>query len=104
VSRRSSAPRHYSRSGALDTSYGNGGIAAVQDYYGANGLVLDQSANAILPETGPAALRVSPEGSADPSFGYQGNALAPTGAGAANGAAVQADGKSVLAGATNWGG
>jgi uncharacterized delta-60 repeat protein len=92
-------------SGALDTSYGNGGIAAVPDYYGANGLVLDQAGNAVMPEVGPAALRVSPGGTADQTFGNQGNALASTGGGgAANGAAIQSDGKIVLAGATNWGG
>ncbi|MFL5830794.1 MAG: delta-60 repeat domain-containing protein [Solirubrobacteraceae bacterium] len=92
-------------SGAFDQSYGNGGIAAVQDWYGANGLVLDQSGSAVIPEVGPAALRVKPDGSADQSFGSQGNALATTGGGgAANGAAIQSEGKIVLAGATNWGG
>jgi uncharacterized delta-60 repeat protein len=91
--------------GAFDTSYGNGGIAAVQDYYGANGLILDQGGSAVMPEVGPAALRVSPAGSIDPTFGDQGNALASAGGGgAANGAAIQSDGKVVLAGATNWGG
>jgi uncharacterized delta-60 repeat protein len=91
--------------GAFDTSYGHGGIAAIPDYYGANGLVLDPSGSAIMPEVGPAALRVGPDGTADQTFGYQGNALASTGGGgAANGAAIQSDGKIVLAGATNWGG
>jgi uncharacterized delta-60 repeat protein len=91
--------------GVLDPRYGNGGIAAVPDPYGANGLVLDQAGSAVIPEVGPSALRLNQNGSADQAFGYQGNAIASNGSsGAANGAAVQSDGKIVLAGATTFNG
>jgi hypothetical protein len=50
-------------------------------------------------------VRLNPDGTPDASFGVDGSAMAPVGTGgAANGAAVQPDGKIVLAGATTIGG
>jgi hypothetical protein len=87
--------------GQLDSSYGSGGIYQVPDLYGANGLLLDAGGKFLLPATGPSIQRLNPDGSPDQSFGANGIAATPYGwQGAANGAAVQDDGKIVLAGAT----
>jgi len=89
-------------SGTLDRTYGNGGIATVNDAYGANGILIDGSGRVLLPAVGPSVLRLNTNGSADQTFGTGGNVVAPFGSnGAANGAALQSDGKIVLAGATS---
>jgi uncharacterized delta-60 repeat protein len=85
--------------GALDPTYGTGGVATVPDWYGANGIVLDQAGRALLPAVGASVLRMNTDGSADATFGSAGNVLAKLGTNdAANGAAVQSDGKILLAG------
>jgi uncharacterized delta-60 repeat protein len=88
--------------GTIDSSYGNRGIATVNDYYGANGILIDGSGKVLLPSVGPSVLRLNTDGTADQTFGNGGNVVVPFGAnGAANGAALQADGKIILAGATS---
>jgi uncharacterized delta-60 repeat protein len=87
-------------SGALDPTYGSGGIATVPDWNGANGIILDAAGKVLLPAVGASLLRLNTNGTADASFGSGGNVLAKLGTNdAANGAALQADGKIVLAGA-----
>jgi uncharacterized delta-60 repeat protein len=89
-------------SGTIDRSYGSNGIATVNDAYGANGIIIDASGKVLLPSVGPSVLRLNTNGSADQTFGTGGNVVVPFGSnGAANGAALQADGKIVLAGATS---
>jgi uncharacterized delta-60 repeat protein len=89
-------------SGTLDRTYGNGGIATVNDAYGANGIIIDGGGKVLLPAVGPSVLRLNTNGSADQTFGTGGNVVAPFGSnGAANGAALQSDGKIILAGATS---
>ncbi|MFL5830795.1 MAG: hypothetical protein ACJ76X_12835 [Solirubrobacteraceae bacterium] len=86
-------------SGALDPTYGSGGIATVPDWNGANGIILDSAGRVLLPSVGASVLRLNTNGSADTSFGTAGNVMAKLGTNdAANGAALQADGKIVLAG------
>jgi uncharacterized delta-60 repeat protein len=83
--------------GSLDTTYGHGGIATVNDWYGANGLVLDSADNAVIPTVGSGAVRITKNGVGDASFGTGGVAMAKVGSSdGANGAAIQADGKIVL--------
>jgi uncharacterized delta-60 repeat protein len=89
-------------SGTIDPSYGSSGISTVADWNGANGIILDGSGRALLPAVGASVLRLNPDGTADQTFGSAGNAIASIGtSGGANGAAVQGDGKIVLAGAAN---
>jgi uncharacterized delta-60 repeat protein len=88
--------------GTIDPSYGTAGISTIADWNGANGIILDGSGRALLPAVGASVLRLNPDGSADQTFGTAGNAVASIGtSGGANGAAVQRDGKIVLAGAAN---
>jgi uncharacterized delta-60 repeat protein len=88
--------------GTIDHSFGNAGISAVPDWYGANAILLDGSGRILLPAVGASVLRLQANGSPDQTFGNGGNALATIGtSGGANGGALAADGKIVLAGAAN---
>jgi uncharacterized delta-60 repeat protein len=92
-------------SGALDPTYGTGGIATVPDWNGANGIVLDSAGKVLLPSVGASLLRLNTDGSADAGFGSAGNVVAKFGTNdAANGAALQPDGKILLAGAATLNG
>lgn len=85
--------------GTLDPSFGSGGIATLPNWQGVNGIILDPSGRIVMPAVGASAVRVNSNGSADKSFGNGGIAEAPLGDhGGANGAAIQADGKIVIAG------
>jgi uncharacterized delta-60 repeat protein len=88
--------------GALDSTYGSGGVATIKDCYGANGIVVDPSGQAVLPAVGASAVRFTASGLPDTTFGTGGIAMATMGSNAgANGAAIQPrNGKIVLAGAT----
>jgi uncharacterized delta-60 repeat protein len=87
-------------SGGLDPTYGSGGIATVPDWNGANGIILDAAGKVLLPSVGASLLRLNTDGTPDAGFGSAGNVLAKLGTSdAANGAALQSDGKIVLAGA-----
>jgi uncharacterized delta-60 repeat protein len=87
--------------GSLDRTFGTGGIGTIPTWYGVNGITIDASSRIVLPMTGPTAVRFNPNGTADQTFGTGGIAPTPiTTGGAANGAAIQTDGKIVLAGAT----
>jgi uncharacterized delta-60 repeat protein len=85
--------------GTLDSTYANNGIATVLTTAGANGLILDPTGRAIIPIVGPGAERVNPDGTADTTFATTGIALIKTLTGGANGAALQPDGKIIIAGA-----
>jgi uncharacterized delta-60 repeat protein len=88
--------------GTLDQSYGTGGIGTLADWNGVNGIVLDAQGRIVLPTVGPGAVRMDANGTPDLTFGVGGNALVPlSGQGGANGAAIQQDGKIVLAGAAS---
>jgi hypothetical protein len=87
--------------GALDPTYGQGGISTIATWNGANGLTLDPAARIVLPAVGASADRFTPDGAPDQTFGQGGIATAQIGsASAANGAAIQLyDGAIVLGGA-----
>jgi uncharacterized delta-60 repeat protein len=92
--------------GSLDPSFGTDGISTFPDWYGVNGIVLDPQGRIVLPTVGAGAIRLSPDGSADTTFGTAGNSIVKLGTsgGGANGAAIEPDGKILLAGAASIGG
>jgi uncharacterized delta-60 repeat protein len=89
-------------SGALDPTYGNGGIASVQDYYGVNAATVDGSGRVVLGGVGATAVRFTPSGSIDQTFGRGGLAVATIGSNdAANGVTIDPNsGDVVLSGVT----
>jgi uncharacterized delta-60 repeat protein len=85
--------------GSLDPSFGVAGISAYPDWYGVNGIVLDAKGRIVLPTVGMGVVRLNANGSPDVGFGDGGNTMIKLGTrSGANGAAIQADGKIVLAG------
>jgi uncharacterized delta-60 repeat protein len=86
--------------GALDSSFGSGGIAQFNGW-GVNAMTLQSSGKILLAGVGAAVVRLNANGSMDTSFGSGGLAWAQTGSNdAANGITIQpGDGKLVLAGA-----
>jgi uncharacterized delta-60 repeat protein len=87
--------------GSLDPSFGTDGISTFPDWYGVNGIVRDAQGRIVLPTVGAGAIRLNPDGSADTTFGSGGNSIVKLGTsgGGANGAAIEPDGKILLAGA-----
>jgi uncharacterized delta-60 repeat protein len=86
-------------SGALDPSFGSGGVAT-EPGGGVNAVALQKDGKIVLAGVGAAAVRLEPNGAPDYGFGTQGavvHAFAGGGA-AANGVSIQRDGKIVLAG------
>jgi uncharacterized delta-60 repeat protein len=91
--------------GGVDSSFGVAGISAYPDWYGVNGIVLDAQGRIVLPTVGMGVVRLNANGSPDLAFGAGGNTLVKLGShSGANGAAIQADGKIVLAGSADIGG
>lgn len=84
-------------SGALDQSFGTGGVNTVPGG-GVNAIALDANGKIVLAGPGPSAVRINPNGSLDTTFGKGGLAIVSLGVKAsANGVVVQpADGKLVL--------
>lgn len=89
--------------GSRDPTYGVGGIATIADWNGVNGITLGPHGEIVLPAVGASAIVLNPNGSPDGDFGQGGIAAANVPSGGANGAALQPDGKIVLAGAAKVG-
>jgi uncharacterized delta-60 repeat protein len=92
-------------SGSLDRSFGVGGMSLIPDLNGINAMTLASTGKIILAGVGNSAVRLTTNGSADRTFGAGGIALVGQVQGdAANGVAMQPDGKIILAGVAVRGG
>jgi uncharacterized delta-60 repeat protein len=92
--------------GALDPSYGSGGIATLPVAQGINAMTLASQGRILLAGVGASAIRLLPGGAPDPSFGNGGIVTVPIGSdgGAANGVTVAPHNKIVLVGAATLAG
>jgi uncharacterized delta-60 repeat protein len=86
-------------SGALDHTFGGGGLSTLTAWQGVNAMTLQRNGAILLAEVGPTVTRLGPGGGIDQSFGDHGKAGVSVGSkGAANGVTLEADHKIILAG------
>jgi uncharacterized delta-60 repeat protein len=85
--------------GALDPTFGSGGLSTVTLWEAVNAMTLQTDGKVVLAATGASAVRLNANGSADQGFGTGGVVRAQIGTSdAATGVTVQPDGRIVLAG------
>lgn len=92
-------------SGAIDHSFGAGGVEALPLWQGVNAATAEPSGDLVMASVGDTVTRLTPEGLPDPSFGRNGTVtLSSNPKAAANGVTVAPGDKLILSGATTVGG
>ncbi len=85
--------------GALDPSFGTGGVDRLPLYEGVNAGAVEPNGDMILAGVGATVIRLLPNGQPDPAFGSGGTVTVPSGGGAAaNGVTVAPNQRLILSG------